>query len=52
MIEKDEKYSDIKLLTTGNKVDYLYSTIHMSEKYARALAEDVEYGEYGYRNKT
>lgn len=52
VIEKDERYSDIKLLTTGNKVDYLYSTIHMSEKYARALAEDVEYGEYGYRNKT
>lgn len=48
-IKQKEEYSDICELTTGNDVRYLYSTIHMSEKYARALAEGVEYGEYGYR---
>ncbi|NLY45727.1 MAG: hypothetical protein GX053_07020 [Tissierella sp.] len=48
-IRQNEEYSDIGELTTGNDVRYLYSTIHMSEKYARALAEGVEYGEYGYR---
>ncbi|MGN9165546.1 hypothetical protein ACTNDY_09770 [Tissierellaceae bacterium HCP3S3_D8] len=48
-IKQQEKYSDICELTTGNDKRYLYSTIHMSEKYARALAEGVEYGEYGYR---
>ncbi|MBC8591004.1 hypothetical protein [Wansuia hejianensis] len=48
-IRHKEEYSDICELTTGNNVRYLYSTIHMSEKYARALAEGVEYGEYGYR---
>ena len=48
-IKQKEEYSDICELTTGNNVRYLYSTIHMSEKYARALAEGVEYGEYGYR---
>lgn len=46
---QEEEYSDICELRTGNNVRYLYSTIHMSEKYARALAEGVEYGEYGYR---
>lgn len=51
VMENDEEYEDINELTTGNDVKYLYSTIHMSEKYARALAEGVEYGEYGYRNK-
>lgn len=49
LLKKDEEYSDICELTTGNHVRYLYSTLHMSEKYARALAEGVEYGEYGYR---
>lgn len=48
-VRQNEEYSDIGELTTGNNVRYLYSTIHMSEKYARALAEGVEYGEYGYR---
>ena len=47
-IERKEEYNDIFELTTGNDVRYLYSTIHMSEKYARALAESTEYGEYGY----
>lgn len=47
-VKKEEDYSDIGELITGNDVRYLYSTIHMSEKYARALAEGVEYGEYGY----
>lgn len=44
-----EEYKDICELKTGNDVRYLYSTETMSEKYARALAEDVEFGEYGYR---
>jgi len=48
MVKMNEEYSDIGELTTGNDVRYLYSTLHMSEKYARALAEGVEYGEYGY----
>lgn len=52
VISKSEEYSDIQELMTGNNMRYLYSTIHMSEKYARALAEGVEYGEYGYRNLT
>lgn len=47
-VKRQEEYSDIGELITGNDVRYLYSTIHMSEKYARALAERVEYGEYGY----
>lgn len=48
-MKKDDRYQDIGELTTGNNVRYLFSTLHMSEKYARALAESVEYGEYGYR---
>ena len=44
-----EEYKDICELKTGNDVRYLYSTETMSEKYARALAEDVEFGQYGYR---
>lgn len=40
---------DIGIIHTGNHKRYLYSTLHMSEKYARALAEGTEYGEYGYR---
>lgn len=47
-IKNDEKYSDIVELTTGNNVRYLYSTLHMSEKYAKALAESAEIGEGGY----
>lgn len=48
LIKDKEEYKDIGELLTGNDVKYLYSTLHMSEKYARALAEGVEYGEYGY----
>lgn len=48
-IKNSEEYKDICELQTGNDVRYLYSTETMSEKYARALAEDVEFGEYGYR---
>lgn len=51
VMKSKEEFEDINELTTGNDVRYLYSTIHMPEKYARALAEGVEYGEYGYRNK-
>lgn len=48
LIKQSEEYGDIKELMTGNQVKYLYSTRHMSEKYAKALAEAAEYGEYGY----
>lgn len=48
-IKKSEEYNDILELTTGNNVRYIYSTLHMSEKYARSLAEGVEFGEFGYR---
>ncbi len=41
-------YEDIGELTTGNNVRYLFSSLHMSQKYAKALAENTEYGEYGY----
>lgn len=47
-IEKDEQYSDMGEVITGNDVRYLYSDLHMSKKYALSLAEGVEYGEYGY----
>ncbi len=48
-ISTSEDYKDICELETNNKVKYLYSTQTMSEKYARSLAETVEYGEYGYK---
>ncbi len=48
-IKNSEEYEDVCELQTGNDVRYLYSTETMSEKYARALAENVEFGEYGYR---
>lgn len=47
-ISSSEKYQDIEQLVTGNNVTYLYSTLHMSRNYAKALAESTEYGEYGY----
>lgn len=47
-LTKDEKYKDIGELYTGNNVRYFYSTLHMTEKYAKALAESTEEGEYGY----
>lgn len=48
-LKKEEEYKDIGEILTGNNVRYFYSTLHMSEKYARALAESTEQGEYGYR---
>lgn len=48
LIKQMEEYRDIKEVTTGNNVKYLYSTWHMSERYAKALAEQAEYGEFGY----
>ncbi|HHY59445.1 MAG TPA: hypothetical protein GX504_02410 [Clostridia bacterium] len=48
VIKQREEYRDIQEITTGNNVRYLYSTLHMSERYARALAEQAEYGEFGY----
>lgn len=47
-MKREERYEDIGEVVTGNNVRYLYSTLYMSEKYARALAEGTEYGEYGY----
>lgn len=47
-INKIENYNDIGEFTTKNNIRYIYSTLHMSEKYAKALAEGTEYGEYGY----
>ncbi|NLM05072.1 MAG: hypothetical protein GX214_08640 [Clostridiales bacterium] len=46
-MKDNEEYSDICELTTENDIRYLYSTLHMSEKYAKALAEEVERGEEG-----
>lgn len=48
-MKRMEEYSDICEVVTGNNVRYLYSSKIMSKKYAKALAEDAEYGEYGYR---
>ena len=48
VIRQREEYQDIREIITGNNVRYLYSTLHMSERYAKALAEQTEYGEYGY----
>lgn len=47
--EKHEEYADMATVVTGNNITYLYSKDIMSEKYAKALAEGAEYGEYGYR---
>lgn len=41
-IKKTEEYKDIGELTTSNNKRYLYSTLHMSKKYAQGLAEDAE----------
>src|SRR5690554_2790335 len=41
-LKNDERYKDIEELVTGNNVRYFYSTLHMSQKYARALAESAE----------
>ena len=46
-MKDNEEYSDICELTTENDIRYLYSTLHMSEKYAKALAEEAERGEEG-----
>lgn len=46
-IMENEEYSDIQELTIENDINYLYSTLHMSEKYAKALAEEAERGEEG-----
>lgn len=46
---RHEEYADMATIVTGNNITYLYSKDIMSEKYAKALAEGAEYGEYGYR---
>jgi len=48
IIKQSGEYRDIKEVITGNKMRYLYSTVYMSERYAKALAEQAEYGEFGY----
>lgn len=48
IIMKDPKYEDIGEIITKNNRRYLYSSIHLSEKYARALANSAEQGEGGY----
>lgn len=48
IMKQKEEYQDIGEVITGNGVKYLFSTLHMSEKYAKALAEDNEQGEFGY----
>lgn len=44
-IKLTDKYSDIGELTTTTKKRFLFSTLHMSEKYARGLAEDAEHSQ-------
>ncbi len=40
----EEGYSDIDTVTTSNGKKSIYSTLHMSERYAKVLAEDLEVG--------
>lgn len=42
MIEQNEAYKDVKVLTTWNGARYLYSEDVMAKKYAQALANDAE----------
>lgn len=48
-LQMDEKYSDIGEVITGNNKVYFHADPPMSKRYATALAEDTEQGEYGYR---
>lgn len=48
IIMKDPNYEDIGEIITKNNRRYLYSSLHLSEKYARALANSAEQGEGGY----
>lgn len=49
MLKKDPRYEDIEEVITKNDKVYFHSVPIMSSRYARALAEDAEYGEFGYR---
>jgi len=42
MIEQNEAYKDVKVLTTWNGHKYLYSEDVMTKKYAQVLADDAE----------
>lgn len=42
MIEQNEAYKDIKVLTTWNGHKYLYSEDVMTKRYAQVLADDAE----------
>ena len=42
MIQQKEEYKDIKVLTTWNGFEYLYSEDVMTKKYAQVLADDAE----------
>jgi len=43
MIGNTEEYQDIQVLNNNIGEPFFYSTEHMSEKYARALAKVDEY---------
>jgi len=45
MIQQNEAYKDIKVLTTWNGRPYLYSEDVMTKKYAQVLADDAETSE-------
>jgi len=45
MIQQNEAYKDIKVLTTWNGHQYLYSEDVMTKKYAQVLADDAETSE-------
>ena len=42
MIQQNEAYKDVKVLTTWNGRQYLYSEDVMTKKYAQVLADDAE----------
>ena len=41
-MEKDERYADIKVFTSGKGVRYLYAESVMTNRYAKSLAEFAE----------
>lgn len=43
VMSQNESYSDIKVFENSKKLKYLYSEELMSERYAKALAEDEEF---------
>lgn len=43
LIETDPEYSDIHRIVNSQNVEFLYSDLHMTERYARALTEEEAY---------